>query len=110
MKESNVEASEPQPSWRHILKTWPEPFKALWSEAKTYEIRHNDRGYAIGDYLVLREYDQSNGAYSGRAMLVRVTYMTSGGEWGVPSDFCVMAISERQRTAFYAAGCFDGIR
>lgn len=42
----------------HRLKTWPEPFAAVETGEKTHEIRADDRGgYAIGDVLVLQEYE-----------------------------------------------------
>jgi hypothetical protein len=40
----------------HELKTWPGPFAAVLSGEKTHEVRKNDRGYAVGDRLLLREY------------------------------------------------------
>jgi hypothetical protein len=39
----------------HILKTDPDQFQAVVSGVKTFEIRLNDRGYAVGDVLGLRE-------------------------------------------------------
>lgn len=48
----------------HVLKTTPSYFALLWSGAKTFEIRLDDRGYQKGDRVVLREYDFRN--YSGR--------------------------------------------
>lgn len=91
----------------HDLKCWPEPFKALLSGAKRHEIRVNDRPYAVGDILHLREwvpkdqeaavYEAGGGwndttKYTGRTIDVEVTYMTKGGEWGLPDSLCVMSI------------------
>jgi len=39
----------------HVLKTDPEVFEALVSGRKTYELRRDDRGFAVGDRLTLRE-------------------------------------------------------
>jgi hypothetical protein len=79
----------------HDLKTWLEPFAAMWSGAKVHEVRRNDRGYRVGDRLTLREFEPGAGKYTGRWLLVEVTYLTSGGAWGLPADLCVMSISVR---------------
>lgn len=74
------------------MKTWPEPFQAVWDESKPYEVRKDDRAYAVGDLLFLREWSQTTGIYSGRAILARVSYMTPGGEWGLPPGLCVLGL------------------
>lgn len=82
----------------HVLKTWPDPFQAIWSGVKTYEIRKNDRGFCIGDFLTLREWQPEDPlhlkieGYSGREMKARIVYMTPGGTWGLPVDMCVLGI------------------
>lgn len=79
----------------HELKTWPGPFRAVLDGTKRYEIRRNDRAYAVGDQLHLHEYEpngRGGGAYTNRSCLMRVTYMTEGGSWGLPPDLCVMSI------------------
>lgn len=81
----------------HELKTWPEPFEAVWDGRKTYEIRNNDRGFVIGDTLVLREWHKDRG-YSGRVVKAKVSYATPGGEWGLPSGVVVMALADVERS------------
>lgn len=86
----------------HKLKTWPEPFSAVEAGRKRYEIRTDDRGYAVGDWLLLCEWDPTTHdeiwrkyearGFTGREVLVRVTYMTPGGAWGLPEKLCVMSI------------------
>lgn len=90
----------------HDLKTWPEPFAAVLSGAKTYEIRVNDRGFKVGDRLLLREWVPAapmlgpqlhepgylGPHYTGRSILVEVTYLSAGGTWGLPPGMCVMSI------------------
>lgn len=78
----------------HELKTWREPFEAILSGAKNYEIRKDDRRFQVGDLLLLREYEPIPGAYTGRELRVRVTYKTTGGAWGLPLELCVMAITK----------------
>lgn len=41
---------------QHELKTWPSSFDAVWRGTKGYELRNDDRGFAIGDLLVLHEW------------------------------------------------------
>jgi hypothetical protein len=77
---------------RHELKTWPQFFSAVLAHTKTYEIRKNDRNFQVGDELFLREWDPQAQTYSGREITVSVTYMTKGGQWGIPEDICVMGI------------------
>lgn len=84
----------------HQLKTWPEPFEAVKRGDKRYEIRADDRGFAVNDVLHLREWDPAPGkivqtrpeGYTGREVYARVTYMTPGGAWGLPARVCVMSI------------------
>lgn len=77
---------------RHTLKTWPAFFGAIIERRKTYEIRKNDRNFQVGDELLLQEWDPQTKAYSGRDIIVEVTYMTQGGQWGIPEGICVMGI------------------
>ena len=93
----------------HELKTWPEPFAAVLSGAKTYEIRKDDRGYMVGDVLVLKEWEPEEewvgghrmmpqagyDGYTGRTLRRVVTYKTPGGSFGLPADLCVLGIKEQ---------------
>jgi hypothetical protein len=79
-------------SSEHELKTWPPFFNALLSGDKTFEARRNDRGFAHGDVLVLREWEPGGG-YTGRSIRAVVTYMLhGGGGLGVESGYAVMGI------------------
>ena len=40
----------------HELKIWPQYFDAIASGIKTFEVRKDDRGFAVGDTLVLKEW------------------------------------------------------
>lgn len=89
---------------KHELKTWPGPFDAILEGKKRYEIRVNDRAYAVGDSLHLREWEPcaclvddlhpgcGGGRYTGRTINVVVTYLTTGNKWGLPPQLCVMSI------------------
>lgn len=63
----------------HELKTRPEFFNDVAEESKTFEIRKNDRPFKVGDFLALNEYE--NGEYTGRCMIVRITYILDSPEY-----------------------------
>lgn len=102
------------------LKTWPEPFQAVWEGRKRYEIRKNDRGFGVGDHLVLREFKphakcggsgwdlgfensapcgcaEPHGQYTGRKFHAQISYMTQGGQWGLPENLCVLSLEKERR-------------
>lgn len=58
----------------HHLKLWPEYFDLVRAGTKTAELRRDDRGFAVGDALLLREWDDFDG-YSGRELAVTVTHV-----------------------------------
>ena len=62
----------------HDLKSWPEFFQPLQTSQKNFELRFNDRGFHIGDILVLREWDPMTHNYTGRFCERRVTYVMEG--------------------------------
>lgn len=83
----------------HVVKTWPPYFEDICSGAKTFEVRRNDRGYAVGDILDLVEYDPKDGAsyglhHSGRNTFKRVTYILPGGQFGIEPGYIVMALAD----------------
>lgn len=96
----------------HILKCWPNSYDAIASGVKRFEWRKDDRGFEVGDVLVLQKWDPTPGSgigprgyvlrhQQGKVMEVRteqrvcVTYILRG-QFGVPPDYCVMSI-EREK-------------
>lgn len=79
----------------HDLKTWPDFFKKVVSGEKPFEIRVNDREYEVGDTLVLREFDPARAIYSGSQVVVLVTYLLVGGQFGIQPGYIVMGIKEK---------------
>lgn len=65
---------------------------------RTHELRRNDRGYAIGDVLDLREFDPHSQIFSGRTVRAEITAITSMDEPCAVSDealnpdFCILSI------------------
>lgn len=58
----------------------------------TTAIRRADRDFRVGDVLHLVEWDPQTQSYPGGSFDVRVTYLTRGGEWGLPEGICVMSV------------------
>jgi hypothetical protein len=77
----------------HELKCWPESFDAVERGEKRFEFRRDDRGYDVGDVLVLRRWDPKTGDYTGRWLRKRVTYVMRGPRFGLPRGYCVMSIA-----------------
>lgn len=60
----------------HTLKLWPQYFDAVADGRKRFEVRSTkDRTFAVGDVLVLREWDHNTETYSGRSVRVVVTFV-----------------------------------
>jgi len=88
----------------HTLKVWPEFYDAIESGVKTWEFRRDDRGFRVGDVLVLEYWSPDRGACEVtndvppliRAVRTRVTYILHGGRLGVPEGFCIMSIERME--------------
>ena len=61
-------------STTHDLKTWPESFDAIESGKKNHEFRFDDRDFKVGDFLRLKRWDPKEKIYTGRELVVRITY------------------------------------
>jgi hypothetical protein len=80
----------------HDLKTWPEYYDDVAQGNKPFEYRLNDRNYAVGDVLHLREWvppvadeeasgydaNSTGGYYTGRSLRKRITYVLDIGKLG----------------------------
>ena len=84
----------------HELKTDPQVFDDVVSGKKTFEIRKDDRGFEVGDLLILRKTqhtgaEMANGAplkYTG-TVYVYVTYILRG--YGLEDGWVIMSITPR---------------
>lgn len=89
----------------HELKTDPDMFDAVTDGEKTFEIRRDDRGYEVGDELILRRtkhtgLDMSKGApleYEGGFWTVAVTHVLRGPAYGLAEGWCIMSIGPLPR-------------
>ncbi len=63
----------------HELKIWPEPYAAVATGLKEFEVRLDDRDYQVENTLWLREWDPVTQAYTDAPMLFRrVVYVHRG--------------------------------
>lgn len=102
---------------RHELKTWPEFYRAVQENKKTFELRYDDRNYQVGDELILREFEPchsckgkgevarygperpqqcsecwgSGGRYTGLSMIYSVTYVLKDHP-GIRSGYVIMGL------------------
>ncbi|MBU3823862.1 MAG: DUF3850 domain-containing protein [Candidatus Oceanisphaera merdipullorum] len=78
----------------HELKIQSQHYNDVVSGIKKAEIRKDDRGFSIGDYLKLNEIGAA-GLHTGASVLVLVTHILRGGPFGLPESYCVLSISLR---------------
>lgn len=65
----------------HKLKLHVKNFDDVLNDVKKFEVRKNDRGFSLGDILILREWDGEK--YTGREILAIVTYIIDLEEIGL---------------------------
>jgi hypothetical protein len=76
----------------HTLKTWPDQFTALTDGSKTFEVRYDDRGFAVGDLLRLAEWDPDTSRFTDRMLLRRVTHLHRG--FGLADGYVVLGLTD----------------
>ena len=94
----------------HELKTDPDVFYALISGRKTYEIRRDDRGFRVGDTLVLRRTVHSGDEmaqgeplrYTGEEAVRRVTHILEGPAYGIAEGWVILSVNDTGRDALAA--------
>ena len=76
----------------HELKIFPQYFNEVVNGNKTFELRKDDRGFEVGDTLVLKEFKQGlydctgpekvtiqESGYTGKCIEKKITYIFKGG-------------------------------
>ena len=76
---------------RHELKILPEYFEAIEKGEKNFEVRFNDRDFAKGDILLLREHNADG--YTGRTITTEVTYLLDNPAY-CKEGYVIMAIKK----------------
>ena len=68
----------------HELKSHPWFFESLLDGTKRFELRKNDRGFKVGDTLLLKEWKPKDEVYTGREVRARVLYLTEDSNFVQP--------------------------
>ena len=85
----------------HNVKSWVPFFQLLKSGAKKHDMRDmKDRNYKVGDILILEEYNPFIGEYTGDAMKMKITYITSRdtpcafSSSALDRDYCILSLEK----------------
>lgn len=77
----------------HSLKCWPIPFSAIYHGEKNWELRKDDRQYSIGNYLLIKEWDNEKQEYTGSFVEKQIVWiLRSCPEWGLMDGFCILSL------------------
>ena len=95
----------------HELKTDPDLFEQSWEGNKPWEIRFDDRGFKIGDKLMLKETrytgdEMTSGQalhYTGRVILCEITYILTD-QYGLKDGWAVITVEKLTQEAFKSGG------
>ena len=80
----------------HVLKTWREPFDAVLSGAKRFEVRRNDRCFQSGDTAILKRWHHDCYCFDSTAkpLKFKIGWILHGGQFGIEPGFCVFQLVE----------------
>ena len=80
----------------HELKCWPQWYEPQAKGDMHFDVRRNDREYAVGDIVHQREYAPPRSGfpaqYTGREMKRKITHILEGGVFGVERGFCILSL------------------
>jgi len=81
---------------RHTLKSWPRFFWPVWGGIKPFELRKDDRQFAVGDDIELREYDPDRDQFSGQRWSGVITYIIrpDDGVPGLEPGYCILGLGD----------------
>jgi hypothetical protein len=81
----------------HELKILPQYFNAVQDGSKNFEIRKNDRGFKVGDRLLLKEWD-SMIEYTGKEITKEISYIFDSKEsntlYGLEEGYCILGLKD----------------
>jgi hypothetical protein len=84
----------------HEMKSQPQFFNEILAGRKTHDLRRNDRSFAVGDTIRLREWIPETKLYTGRELTVKITYITDAdspcaySSAAIHPEFCILSIQQ----------------
>ena len=92
----DIEVQEDFNTKTHELKILPKYFRQVKLGIKKFELRKNDRGYEVGDYVKLCEHDGV--VYTGESIQAKITYVLNyedAKEFGLCPGYCIFGFEEK---------------
>lgn len=72
-------------------KILPKYIEQIWSGNKNFELRKDEDNIQVGDDLVLEEWDDKTGKYTGIRVVRTVTYVLRNvPEYGLMDGYCII--------------------
>lgn len=76
----------------HELKCWDEFIFDVATGKKPFEVRKDDRGFNVGDTLILKGWNNLFAEYTDKVVEAEITYILNGGLWGIEEGYVVMGV------------------
>jgi hypothetical protein len=83
----------------YAVKSWPWFFEQMICGQKKHDMRDKrDRDYAVGDIMLLEEFDPRGVGYTGRSATVLITYITDNvtpcamSSSALDNDYAVLSV------------------
>lgn len=79
----------------HALKQETAYFQLTIKNKKNYEIRLNDRNFAVGDYIALNEWDPIEKNYTGRSEICEIESILNSDDFpeGLKEGYVILGIA-----------------
>ena len=75
----------------HELKILPEYFEAVAGGAKSFELRKDDRGFTVGDEIILKEWNGTE--YTGRSVKNQISYILKNYT-GLAEGYAILSLRD----------------
>ncbi len=75
----------------HELKILPEYFEAVADGTKRFELRKDDRGFTVGDEIILKEWNGTE--YTGRSVKKQISYILKNYT-GLAEGYAVLSLKD----------------